>query len=322
MKHTAKITIILVLMFIVTQLIGLAVIHAYTPQNIQVEINGTLQNVTYDPLPSWFQQPEVRESMDFWRILPSILIAFVIAIGIIFLLSKYKLVGLLRAWFFIVIVIVLWLTVYAFEILVPWQISYNVALIIPTIIAFTVAYFKVFKRNLIVHNVSELLMYPGIAAVFVPIFNIWTVIILLLVISIYDAWAVWHSGFMQKLAHFQINELKVFGGFFVPYMSKKQRIELKKQKMIASKSKNKKLKEKTMKVNLAILGGGDVVFPIITAGVILRTLGLMPALIIVLFSTLSLITLFAIAKKGKFYPAMPFITAGLLIGIALAYIIY
>ena len=322
MKHTAKITIILVLMFIVTQLIGLAVIHAYTPQNIQVEINGTLQNVTYDPLPSWFQQPDVKEDLDFWRILPSILIAFVIAIGIIFLLSKYKLVGLLRAWFFIVIVIVLWLTIYAFEILVPWQISYNVALIIPTIIAFTVAYFKVFKRNLIVHNVSELLMYPGIAAVFVPIFNIWTVIILLLVISIYDAWAVWHSGFMQKLAHFQINELKVFGGFFVPYMSKKQRIELKKQKMIASKSKNKKLKGKTMKVNLAILGGGDVVFPIITAGVILRTLGLMPALIIVLFSTLSLITLFAIAKKGKFYPAMPFITAGLLIGIALAYIIY
>ncbi|MBS3066234.1 hypothetical protein J4205_00265 [Candidatus Pacearchaeota archaeon] len=310
-------------MFIVTQLIGLAVIHAYTPQQVQVEINGTLQNVTYDPLPSWFQQPEVKESLDFWKILPSILIAFVIAIGIVFLLSRYKFTGLLRAWFFIVIVMVLWLTIYAFEILVPFEINYNVALIIPTIIALVAGYFKVFKRNLIVHNISELLIYPGIAAVFVPIFNIWTVIILLLIISIYDMWAVWHSGFMQKMAHFQINELKVFGGFFVPYLNKKQRIELKKQKMLASKSKSKGKKEKgkTMKVNLAILGGGDVVFPIITAGVVLRSLGLMPALVISLFATLSLIVLFMIAKKGKFYPAMPFITAGLLIGIAIAYLI-
>ncbi len=310
-------------MFIVTQLIGLAVIHAYTPQQIQVEINGTLQNVTYDPLPSWFQQPEVKESLDFWKILPSILLAFIIAIGIVFLLSRYKFTGLLRAWFFVVIVMVLWLTIYAFEILVPFEINYNVALIIPTIIALVIGYFKVFKRNLIIHNISELLIYPGIAAVFVPIFNIWTVIILLLIISIYDMWAVWHSGFMQKMANFQINELKVFGGFFVPYLNKKQRVELKKQKMLAAKSnsKSKKLKGKTMKVNLAILGGGDVVFPIITAGVVLRSLGLMPALVISLFATLSLIVLFTIAKKGKFYPAMPFITAGLLIGIAIAYLI-
>jgi len=309
-------------MFIVTQLIGLAVIHAYTPQQAQVEINGSLQNVTYDPLPPLFQQPAVQEDMGFWKILPSILIAFVIAIAFIFLLSRYKFTGLLRAWFFIVIVMVLWLTVYAFEILVPWEVNYTLALIIPTIFSLVVAYFKVFKRNIIVHNISELLIYPGIAAVFVPILNIWTVIVLLLIISVYDAWAVWHSGFMQKMAHFQINELKVFGGFFVPYLSKRQRVELKKQKMLAAKSKNKKIKGKSMKVNLAILGGGDVVFPIITAGVILRSLGLMPALLIVLFSTLALITLFLIAKKGKFYPAMPFITAGLLIGIGIAYLIY
>mgnify|MGYP001594638576 FL=1 len=311
-------------MFVVTQLIGLAVIHAYTPQQIQVEINGSLQNVTYDPLPSWFQQPEVKESLDFWKILPSILIAFVIAIGIVFLLSRYKFTGLLRAWFFIVIVMVLWLTIYAFEILVPWQINYTVALIIPTLISLVVAYFKVFKRNLLVHNISELFIYPGIAAVFVPIFNIWTVIILLLIISIYDMWAVWHSGFMQKMAHFQINELKVFGGFFVPYLNKKQRAEMKKQKELAKNAKltkNQKQKTKSMKVNLAILGGGDVVFPIITAGVVLRSLGLLPALIITACATLSLLALFLMAKKGKFYPAMPFITAGLLIGIGLAYLI-
>ena len=99
---------------------------------------------------------------------------------------------------------------------------------------------------------------------------------------------------------------------------------MKKQKELAKNAKltkNQKQKTKSMKVNLAILGGGDVVFPIITAGVVLRSLGLLPALIITACATLSLLALFLMAKKGKFYPAMPFITAGLLIGIGLAYLI-
>jgi len=76
-----------------------------------------------------------------------------------------------------------------------------------------------------------------------------------------------------------------------------------------------------MKINLAILGGGDVVFPIITAGIVLRTMGLLPALFIIAGATIALYLLFAYSKKGKFYPAMPFITAGLLAGIAAAYLI-
>ena len=85
--------------------------------------------------------------------------------------------------------------------------------------------------------------------------------------------------------------------------------------------KGKKPKTSKMKVNLAILGGGDVVFPIITAGVILRTLGLTQALFVTTGATIALLLLFTYSQKGKFYPAMPFITAGLLAGIGLAYLI-
>ena len=76
-----------------------------------------------------------------------------------------------------------------------------------------------------------------------------------------------------------------------------------------------------MKVSLAILGGGDVVFPIITAGVVMNALGFIPALMVVIGATIALSLLFLYSTKGKFYPAMPFITAGLFVGIAVAYLI-
>lgn len=168
-----------------------------------------------------------------------------------------------------------------------------------------------------VHNATELLIYPGIATVFIPILNVWSVSILLVVISLYDMYAVWHSGFMQKMAKFQIQKLKLFSGFFVPYMRREDKLVLSKAKSI----KEKESKAKKIKINLAILGGGDVVFPIILAGVVLRTLGLWQAVTISVGATLALAFLFYKSEKGKFYPAMPFISIGCFIALAIAYLI-
>ncbi|MBI2628879.1 hypothetical protein HYW74_02255 [Candidatus Pacearchaeota archaeon] len=310
MKHNLKVTLLLIAMFLVTQLIGLAVIYSYTPIVQQVMVNGTLQNVTINPLPYGLEPPEVEKEIS----LLSIIFAFIIAVFFVFLLTKLKAALFIRLWFFAVVIIVLAIT---FNALLSWFIPYQFyPEIISLTLALPLAIYKIFKRNLLIHNITELLIYPGIAVVFVPLLNTWTIITLLIIISAYDIWAVWHSGFMQKMAKYQINELKLFAGFFVPYLSKKQRELIKEAKA----RKSNKLK-KSMKVNLAILGGGDVVFPIITAGVIFRTLGLIPALIVSLCATISLFVLFVFAKKGKFYPAMPFITAGLLIGIGLAYLV-
>ena len=62
-------------------------------------------------------------------------------------------------------------------------------------------------------------------------------------------------------------------------------------------------------------------FPIILAGVVLNTLGFMQALIVAIGATLSLAYLFYISKKGKFYPAMPFISVGCLIALGVAYLL-
>ncbi len=316
MKHNLKITSVLLVMFILTQFIGLYVVNYYSPVQI---VEGKIENVTAQPLPYGLETPEIEKPSDYMNLFYMIIFAFAIAITILFFLTKIKAEFILKAWFFVVITIALGI---AFNSFLPTKYSVWISLAI----ALPLAFFKIYKRNFLVHNFTELLIYPGIAAVFVPILNFWTILALLVIISLYDIWAVWHSGIMQKMAKYQINKLKIFSGFFIPYFSKKIKMKLKKLK----KSKSKK---KGVRINIALLGGGDVIFPLITAGVILRTKiplpfglheftgGLIPALFVIGGAVLGLSYLFFFSEKKKFYPAMPFITLGILLGIILSYLI-
>jgi presenilin-like A22 family membrane protease len=309
MKHSAKITLLLLSMFLVAQLIGILIVSIYSPETKQVlDENGNLVNVTSNNLPYGMEPPQ---DLNPNTGLFSIIFAIFIAVVAMFLLMKFGAALFLRLWFFVVIVLALGITFNAFLLHIPY------ASLIALLIALPLAFIKVFQRNIILHNLTELLIYPGIAAIFVPLLNIWTICILLVLISFYDIYAVWHAGFMQKMAKYQIKTLRIFSGFFVPYLGKKER-ELISQ---AKRSKSKGLKTKKMKINIAILGGGDIVFPIILSGVVLRTLGLLPALIVSLGATLALAYLFYRSEKGKFYPAMPFITAGCFIALIVAYLI-
>lgn len=324
MKHNLGVTLILISMFIITQFIGIYTVDHYSPIKI---INGELEEVTAPELPYGMQPPEVKEPGEFNQVLIAIVFAFVIAIFLIFLLSKFNAEFILKLWFFIVVIIALGI---AFNAIVP---QFKWASLIVVLVATILAFIKIYKPNFYVHNLTELFIYPGIAAVFVPLLNMWTIIILLVIISLYDMWAVWHSGFMQKLAKYQIKQLKIFSGFFVPYASKKVRAKIKKMKIQAkkSKSKSKKLKETKIRVNVAILGGGDVIFPIIAAGVMLKTFGYLSignmiwpisALFVVLGATIGVSSLFFLAKKKKFYPAMPFISAGIFLGMLAYWLIF
>jgi presenilin-like A22 family membrane protease len=333
MKHNIKITMLLLFMFVITQFIGIYVVNS-DPFHINVvQSNGTTESVA-NPGLSWIEPPQVQAESDFGAYLGSIIFAFILAIFILFLLTKFKIDFVLKLWFFSVVVIAIFITLNAIVLKSPLEklFSNNLIFTIPALfISLGLAFFKVFRRNFFVHNFTELLIYPGIATIFVPILNLWSVVILLLLISAYDIWAVWHSGIMQKMAKYQINRLKVFSGFFIPYISRKMRKKLR-------KLKKSKLKHKKIKVNLAILGGGDVVFPIITAGVVLMTQtiqlpfgifpnltftgGLLPALFVVAGATLGLASLLMFSERKKFYPAMPFITGGILVGLILSYLLF
>jgi presenilin-like A22 family membrane protease len=301
MKHKPKIILIILLMFLVTQFIGLYVTNHYSSEE--------------NELPYFLETPQPEEQSGFYMIFTQILFAFIIAVVILFIITELKFKFLLKGWFFIVVALALGLT---FNVIISDLFpSLKIASIIALIIGLGLSFSKIFGKNLIVHNITELLIYPGIASVFLPILNVVTVIVFLIIISVYDMWAVWKSGIMQKMAKYQMDKLKVFSGFMVPYISKKDREKIRKMK----KMSKKKLKNKSIKINVAMLGGGDVVFPIITAGVMFNALGIYSSLLVIFGSLLGLTTLFLFSKKKKFYPAMPFITIGILIGIGLSYLI-
>ena len=307
MKHSLKITLILLAMFFLSQLVGLVVIHSYSPTISQTtDANGTIVNVTNYNLPYGMAPPQGTDAN---VNLISIVLAVIIAALAMFFLMKFGANVFLRIWFLFVITLALGITINS----LIQNVAYSS--IIALIVALPFALIKVFQRNIIVHNITEVLIYPGIAAIFVPLLNVWTVSLLLVLISLYDMYAVWHSGSMQKMAKYQIKQLKIFSGFFIPYLGRKEKDLVRNSRI----SKNKKVKN--LKVSVAILGGGDVVFPMILAGVVLNTLGLIPALMISIGATIALAVLFYFSEKGKFYPAMPFISIGCFIALALAYII-
>ena len=202
-------------MFLITQLIGLFVVSTY--------INGMDLPYGMEPPEEVKQQPRGLE----------IIIAFALAVTFFFLLIKINAETFIRLWYFVVTILALSLTLNV--ILFKMSFVYN-ASFFALIIALPLAYVKIFKKQLIIHNLTELLIYPGIAAVFIPLLNVMWIIILLLIISLYDIWAVWHSEFMQKMARYQIDRLQFFTGFFVPYAGKKEKEKI---KMIKEKYKNK-----------------------------------------------------------------------------------
>ena len=324
MNHNIKITLLIISMFIVTQLIALYVVNFYSPI---VVVNNVQTNVVNpNKLPLGLEPPPMNQQIGTWQTLIYIVPSFIIAILLFFMLTRLKAEVILKGWFFIVVAIALSVS------LIPFLPKLNYAWAVALFIAFFLTFFKVYRRNLFVHNLTELLIYPGIAAIFVAILSIperpnsgvYSVVVLLVLISVYDIWAVWHSGIMQKMAKYQINKLKIFSGFFVPYASKAVREKMKRMKRLGKRNSK-------VKVNVALLGGGDVVFPAITAGVVLRRFGFekisglsipLASIIVITGATLGLGFLLFFSKKKKFYPAMPFISAGIFVTLGLCYLLF
>ncbi len=277
-------------MFLLTQFVGLYVVASDSvPEFLSASNTDTTSYGFY-----------------FYQLISS----FIIAILIVVLITKYKLRIVMKTWFLIVVIIALSISMAAILKNIFGITNY----IFPLIFAIIFGILKLLRPSVVIHNLTEVLIYPGIATIFVPILTPLYAILLLILISIYDMWAVWHSGIMQKMAKFQMNELKIFGGFLIPYLTKEVR-----QKMISMKKSKKK--NKKMKIAMAILGGGDVVFPIITAGVFMLSLGIAYAISVIIGAFIGLTALLIFSEKKKFYPAMPFISAGIFLGLLVCWLI-
>ncbi|MEK6952947.1 MAG: presenilin family intramembrane aspartyl protease [Nanoarchaeota archaeon] len=260
MKHNWNVTLLIVVMFFVAQLIGLYITNEYVGEE----------------LPLGIERPELDPETSYVPVFLIILVATALA----FVIAFFKAVRLWKFWFFLSVFFVLGIALGAFF---NEYIAFGISLI--------VAFYKIIRPNVWIHNISELFLYGGLGAMFVPLFNIWSVSILLILIMGYDAIAVWKTKHMVKLAKFQ-SKMKFFTGFLIPY------------------GKNR----------VAILGGGDIGFTLLFSGVVFVKYGLI-SLIVPLIASLGLLGLLVYGDKNKFYPAMPFIGVSCFIGYGIVYLL-
>lgn len=114
-------------------------------------------------------------------------------------------------------------------------------------------------------------------------------IIILCIAALYDAWAVWKSKSMVALATYFM-ERRIFPGIAVP---------------------------KKEEGKFAVLGGGDVFFIMLIAASLYK----FDALLMVAATcgmVAAVVALFLFSTPKRFYPALPFILGGLVVGVAFA----
>ncbi|MBI2664814.1 hypothetical protein HYX10_05750 [Candidatus Woesearchaeota archaeon] len=280
MKHPASVVVTLLALFFSAQIVGLLVLGSYIDRAATADTGIT----TYKELPAGIERPDIAPNYAF------IFIGMVVLIGTLVMLAiiKFRKMRLWKLWYFFAVLLSL---AVAFAAFIPQLYAWTASL--------AASLWKVLKPNPVIHNLTELFIYSGLAAIFVPIMSVFSASVLLVLISIYDMYAVWKSKHMVSLAKFQTAS-RMFAGISIP------------KNVVKSPAGKKMVKGESS----AIVGGGDIAFPLLFAGTLLPNFSLQQILIIPVFATAALAMLFLISKKGKFYPAMPFVSAGCFLGYA------
>jgi presenilin-like A22 family membrane protease len=190
----------------------------------------------------------------------NLFIGFIIALTLLVLLIKFKLINIWRAWYTLAVLLSITLT---FSIILAPFYAFLIAIL------FTVT--KMLHKTAISHNLTELFIYPGLAILFTPHFNVLSVSLLLVIIAVYDMFSVWRSKHMIMLAKAQ-EKADMYTGYYLP-----------------------------MNKGHIFLGGGDIAFPMLFTSVMFHAYG-WTALIIPFFTTAAVYSLFKL--KQKYFPAM------------------
>lgn len=143
-----------------------------------------------------------------------------------------------------------------------------------------------------VNNVVMVLGISFIAAQLAVSISVWVALVLFAVVAVYDWVAVWKIGSMQRMALGFI-DVGVLPGIAVA---------------------------KRRRGQFAILGGGDVFFLVVVAGVLMRyavSLGVFVALGIIS----AIVLLFMYSEKERFYPALPFMFGGMVLGMVVWWVV-
>lgn len=280
MKHPTRVVLIILAVWLAAQSIGLL----------------TVEHYLLAELPTGIERPELEATSVPWYLL----VGIAIGTGLVLLLARFKQKSLWAVWFSLAVFTLSYVALSAF-------LAFPLNLLVSALFV----WFKLDTRlHWTVRNLPELFLYAGIAAIFVPLLTVPIALIILAGISIYDAIAVWQSKHMVSLAKFQIESGR-FAGFSMP----RERAPSKKSSSSSKKPvRSAKKRDHAHNHESAILGGGDFAFPLFYTGAILLSFGWVPAIASTVGGYLGLLLLFVFSKEGRFYPAMPFLSAGLVLG--------
>ncbi len=258
MKHKSWVISLIIILFLLAQIIGLIVTVYYNQNDLPLN----LQKTEFNPNISYIY----------------LFFVLLITTSFVLILLHFRLFLFWKLWFFLSVLFTLIISFNSFF-------SFSVALIFAVVFVL----WRILKPNPIIHNLSELFIYGALAAVFLPILNLFSISILLVLISIYDYIAVRKTTHMVKLAKSQ-GDAKVFAGLLIPYGK-----------------------------NIAMLGGGDIGFPLLFSAVVMHTFGLglldWRTYLVPFCASILLLALFVKGEKKKYYPAMPYLSLGCLLGL-------
>lgn len=306
----------MVVLFLVTQLIGLTTVNQYIEvTTVRNETTGmTTTQITHPPT-AIGPAPKVENKSSSYLY---IVIGVLLGTALLFVFIKFNIRRVWKYWFLLSVIVTL---AVAFHVYAPLYLSIGAAILL--------GWWKVNRPNVLIHNFTEIFIYTGIAIIFISILNLVSAVILLLVISVYDMIAVWKSKHMITLAKFQ-TDAKVFAGLFIPYKREGMPGRQEKPVALSKKISAKKIRalgapaSSSEGTRNAILGGGDIAFPLLFSSAVMEhlieinhltksaALGLSG--IIAVITAIALLLLLVKAKADKFYPAMPFITLGCFVG--------
>jgi presenilin-like A22 family membrane protease len=308
MKHSIRITAIILLFFFLAQIFGIALL-AYEATPAYSATDDALSQPTIEyPSTAIGDRPEF--SVDYG---PVLYILIGVGVGTLILLGIMRLKKarvIWKWWYFLAVV----LTVTA-------ALGVLMHATLALLLAVALAYLKITRYNFYIHNTTEIFMYAGLALLFAPLFSVFWAAVLLLLISIYDMYAVWKSKHMVRLASFT-KKTELFAGILVNYTQKGNKTEVVQSIPQVDTILSKK-PQKAQPHRAALLGGGDVLFPLLFAGAVFneflllfytKIVAFFSALVIASCAAIALYLLFSLAKKDKFYPAMPFISIGCFAG--------
>jgi presenilin-like A22 family membrane protease len=206
-----------------------------------------------------------------------------------------------------------------FALVFAWGLFIVIALTLPQVVAYAVAIIIgiawLFWARVWLHDMILLITLSSAASVFGFLFSPLTFMIFMLVVAVYDVVAV-RFGFMVWMAD-KLSESAALPAFIFPRKIGDWILPLKNVRVGDLKNEEPNRRE------YAILGGGDIGFPLVLAVSVFFASNLTSAVLVGVFALLGLTSAFLIQSfwlRGKPMPALPPIAFFSLIGFLISFI--